>query len=77
MHLLLPSFLSSFVMLPAGRKEVIMGKHLTLDDRINIQCFLKERMAVSKIAKELGKAQSTISREIMKHRIFIDGHLQK
>ena len=54
-----------------------MGKHLTLDDRINIQCFLKERMAVSKIAKELGKAQSTISREIMKHRIFIDGHLQK
>lgn len=51
-----------------------MGKHLTLDDRINIQCFLKERMAVSKIAKELGKAQSTISREIMKHRIFIDRH---
>ena len=74
MHLLLPSFLSSFVMLPAGRKEVIMGKHLTLDDRMSIQCFLKERMPTSAIAKRLCKAQSTIVREILKHRIFIDRH---
>ncbi len=61
-------------MLPAREKEVIMGKHLTLDDRISIQCFLKERMAISQIARELGKAPSTITREIMKHRIFIDRH---
>ena len=74
MHLLLPSFLSSFVMLPAGRKEVIMGKHLTLDDRMSMQCFLKERMPTSAIAKRLCKAQSTIVREILKHRIFIDRH---
>lgn len=51
-----------------------MGKHLTLDDRLSIQCFLKERMAISKIARKLRKAQSTIIREIMKRRIFIDRH---
>ena len=51
-----------------------MGKHLTLDDRMSIQCFLKERMPTSAIAKKLGKAQSTVVREILKHRIFIDRH---
>ncbi len=51
-----------------------MGKHLTLDDRINIQCLLKERTPTSAIAKSLGKAQSTIVREILKHRTFIDRH---
>ena len=51
-----------------------MGRHLTLNDRVEIQYYLKEGIPFSQIAERLGKAQSTITREIKKHRIFVDRH---
>jgi len=43
--------------------------HLTLDDRINIKLMLKAKCSLTKIADELDKAISTISREIIKHSV--------
>ena len=41
--------------------------HLNLDDRINIKVMLDSNHSITKIAQVLGKACSTISREIAKH----------
>ncbi len=41
--------------------------HLTLEDRINIKVMLDSNYPITKIANELNKANSTISREIKKH----------
>lgn len=41
--------------------------HLTLEDRINIKVMLDSNYPIIKIAGELNKANSTISREIKKH----------
>ena len=46
--------------------------HLTLDDRIKIELMLKARCSLTKIADELDKAISTISREIIKHSVESD-----
>lgn len=45
------------------------GKHLTLDDRQTIQIGLHEGKTFQKIADEIGKDPSTISKEIRNHRI--------
>ena len=44
-----------------------MSKHLTLDERTTIQVSLGELKTLGEIAKTLGKATSTISREVKKH----------
>ncbi|MDW7668683.1 MAG: helix-turn-helix domain-containing protein, partial [Bacillota bacterium] len=41
--------------------------HLNLEDRINIKVMLDSNYSITKIAQEIGKACSTISREIAKH----------
>ena len=43
------------------------GKHLTLDDRQNIQLGLNEGLSFKEIAGNLGKDPSTISKEIRNH----------
>lgn len=43
--------------------------HLTLDDRKVIESMLNENISITKIGKALGKAVSTISREVKSHRI--------
>ena len=43
------------------------NKHLTLDDRIEIQGCLDRGMTFKAIAKRVGKDQTTISKEIKKH----------
>lgn len=48
-----------------------MGKHLTLDERQEIQMGLKENKPFSLIAKTLGKSCSTISREVRNHLIVV------
>jgi IS30 family transposase len=42
---------------------------MTLEDRTTIEASLNTRLTLGQIAKELGKANSTISREIRSHRI--------
>ena len=49
------------------RSLIIMGKHLTLDERTIIQVSLGEGKTLGEIAKTLGKATSTISREVRNH----------
>ena len=44
--------------------ETIMAKHLTYDDRLTIEEQLKFKSSLSRIAKELKRHKSTISREI-------------
>lgn len=46
-----------------------MKKHMSTDDRIQIEIMLKQKEALSKIAERIGKSRSTISREIRKHAI--------
>ncbi len=44
------------------------GTHLTLEDRKCIQHNLEEGFSKAKIAQELGKSSSTVSKEVKKHR---------
>ena len=46
--------------------------HLTLSDRIKIEMCLNAGMKLNKIADEVGKNRSTISREIRSHAIQVD-----
>ena len=45
-----------------------MPKHMTLDDRIIISNGLNSGLSFSQIGKQLGKATSTISREVRNRR---------
>ena len=44
--------------------------HMTLDDRVSIQEGLDSNESPSTIARKIGKACSTVIREITKHRVF-------
>ncbi len=44
-------------------------KHLTLQDRINIQCGLTQFVNFKKIAEQIGKDASTIAKEVKKHLV--------
>ena len=44
-------------------------KHLTLQDRYTIEEGLNHGYTLTRIAEEVGKDKSTISKEIRKHRI--------
>jgi len=46
------------------------NKHLTLEDRIEIQACLDKGMTFKAIAKRVGKDQTTISKEVKKHLTF-------
>jgi IS30 family transposase len=48
-------------------KEQKKGKHLTLDERIEIQECLNRGMSFKAIAKRIGKDQTTVSKEVKKH----------
>ncbi len=50
-----------------------MSKHLTLTDRAIIEKYLVQDMSFSYIAKQLHRSPTTISREIKKHRCFVNG----
>lgn len=45
-----------------------MSKHLSYDDRLEIQAGLKERLDFTQIAKQIGKSRTTVSREVLSHR---------
>ena len=47
--------------------EQSKGKHLTLDDRIEIQECLNRAMSFKAIGRLIGKDQTTISKEVKKH----------
>lgn len=47
-------------------------KHLTLDDRIEIQKLLKEGENFTRIANSINKSRSTISREVIAHKYLSD-----
>lgn len=44
--------------------EAIVAKHLSYDDRLNIEKYLKLNFSLSEISRELNRHKSTISREI-------------
>jgi len=46
------------------------NKHLSLDDRIEIQECLDKGMTFKAIARRVGKDQTTISKEVKKHLTF-------
>ena len=46
-----------------------MSKHMTSEDRQIISAGLKAGDSLGKIAKRIGKCESTVSREIRSHRI--------
>ena len=43
------------------------NKHLTLDDRIEIQEYLSKGMTIKAIGKRIGKDQTTVSKEVKLH----------
>ena len=43
------------------------NKHMTLDDRIEIQECLNKEMTFKDIAKRIGKNQTSVSREVKRH----------
>lgn len=43
------------------------GKHMTLDDRLEIQVCLDKGIPFKTIARRIGKAPTTVSREVKKH----------
>lgn len=49
-----------------------MSKHLQLSDRLQLALWLDMGWPLKRIAEELGKSPSTISREIRKHAIMVD-----
>lgn len=48
-----------------------MGKHLTLDERMEIQLGLKQGKNFNEIANAVGKSRATISREVRKHTVTV------
>lgn len=45
-----------------------MSKHLTFDDRLEIQAGLKAHLSFTEIGKRIGKSRTTVCREILAHR---------
>lgn len=45
-----------------------MSRHLTFDDRLEIQAGLKDKLDFTQIAAKIGKSRTTVSREILAHR---------
>ncbi len=45
----------------------MLYRHLSYEERIQIQTLLKEKISIRKIAKRLGRKPSTISREIKRN----------
>lgn len=45
-------------------------KHMSLDDRLEIEKGLKEKLSFKQIAENIGKDCTTISKEIKKHLVF-------
>ena len=51
------------------------NKHMTLDDRIEIQECLAKGISFKTIGKRIGKSATTISREVKQHlQIHSNGH---
>lgn len=72
LHFVFPYPVIYILLVFAGAKGgLLMGKHMTLDERISIQTGLKENLSYAEIASLLGKSKSTISREVQKHRLFV------
>lgn len=53
------------------------NKHMTLDDRLEIQECLNHGMTFKAIAARIGKDQTTISKEVKKHIIVSDSGVKK
>ena len=52
-------------------------KHLTLEDRIDIQTGISQQETFRSIAEKMGKDPSTISKEIKRNRIIHPTTVQK
>lgn len=49
------------------QKNEKRNKHMTLDDRIEIQECLNKEMTFKDIARRIGKDQTSVSREVKRH----------
>lgn len=60
------------VALPATKTEVvIMKKHITFEERVCIQEGLKKGESFAKIAEEIGKSRSAVSREVHARKLYV------
>jgi IS30 family transposase len=53
-------------------KKMAKNKHLTDEERLLIENWLKARISIKEIARSLEKSTSTVSREIRKHALSTD-----
>ena len=49
-----------------------MSKHISIEDRQTIAFLIMQGHSLGDIAKQIGKAQTTVSREILNHRTIWD-----
>ena len=49
-----------------------MSKHMSIEDRQTISSLIRQGQSLSSIAKQIGKSQTAVSREILKHRAIWD-----
>ena len=54
------------------RKKII--KHITFEDRIEIQAYIHQNFSISEIARKMGFNKSTIQREILNNSTFKEGN---
>ena len=48
-----------------------MSKHMTITDRQTISSGLTQGLSIGSIAKLVGKSETTVAREIRKHRRYL------
>lgn len=49
-----------------------MSKHMSIEDRQTISEQIRQGQSLSSIAKQIGKSQTTVAREVRKHRVVWD-----
>ncbi len=49
-----------------------MAKHMSIEDRQTISSLIRQGQSLNSIAKQIGKSQTAVSREILKHRAIWD-----
>lgn len=51
----------------SGRKEIIMSKFFSYEERLDLQKYLKDGLSFKKISQKLNRDPTTVSREVKKH----------
>jgi len=52
------------------KENIKKFKHMTMEDRIEIQECLDKNMSFKAIGRRIGKDQTTVSKEVKKHLVY-------